>query len=168
MGPEYIAGAAAITALIGAGAQFYSSMQQAEAAEEGERIAEKNAQRAELETEEQARRLKAQQEKNQSLARARAAASGAGGESIDTYLEDMEDEDYRQLDWLRRSGYNRSQIMRDEGRMYGRAGRARATAGMFSAGADIFGAAAKAPWWESDTAGKGGTAGKGDTAGAGG
>lgn len=146
MGPEAIAAATAISALVGAGATVYSAYQKGQAAEEAEKIAEKNAQRTELETEEAARRLERQQERNQSLAKARAAASGAGGASVDTYLDDMEAEDERQLNWLKKSGASQAEIQRWEGRATAKAGRAGAIAGMIGGAADMFSAGTQFDW----------------------
>ena len=143
MGPEVAAGVAAISTLLSAGAGMYAASQKYEAADQAEEIAELNARNAEMEAEESARRLEKQQASNQSLARARAAASGAGGESVANYLEDMEREDENQLDWIRRAGSSQAGILRRQGAHAATAARGEATAGMITAGAQVIGGASR-------------------------
>lgn len=102
--------AIALTAL--SAIQSYRAGQKAEAA------AEENARRIRLETEEQARRQKKAQEAKMGEARARARASGiqAGG-SQDIYMEEMETEFGRELDWLRASGASRAGAAQRQGQV---------------------------------------------------
>lgn len=140
MGPEVAAAITAVSALVSAGAGFYAAHQQSEAADEAGEIAERNAERAEAEAEESARRLQRQQDANQSLARARSAASGVVGGSIDDYLSGMEAEDARQLDWMRKSGKSQSDIIRAEGDLAVDRGKSAAWSTAIGATTDFLGA----------------------------
>lgn len=63
-----------------------------------------------LETKEQVRRLRLQQEATLSTARAAGAASGVefGSESLQLYLGAMDAEFRRQADWMKKAGYKRA------------------------------------------------------------
>lgn len=97
---------------VGTGYSIYASEQ---AAKEAESIADDNAQREAMEAEEMAQRAEEAADRENSLARAKAAASGAGGESSDLYLEDLESTKQREIDWIRRSGASRSSLISSEG-----------------------------------------------------
>ena len=107
-GAEYVIMA---VAAIGSGVMAY------EANEQGKDIAEENKRLQALETQEEARRLEREQSKTEALARAKAAATGAGGESLDLYLEDMETQHNKELNWLKFSGASRNKIMGQEAEM---------------------------------------------------
>ena len=100
--------------------QYEAGKNQKNLADESMRMAERNAIREEAETAERARRLSAQQLKEENLARASAAASGfategAGAESIALSLLEQQDENKRQLDWERVSGRSRAKIILEGG-----------------------------------------------------
>lgn len=142
----------AVSAIIGAGTAVYSAYSQAQAAEDAKRIGEQNAALARAETEEEARRLEKQQERSTGLARARAFASGVdpNSASINLFLEDMEQTQEEELDWLKRSGYSRADILEEQGEfasnaattaMWGSIGKAASYA------PDIYSGGKKAEWW---------------------
>ena len=141
----------AITAVIGAGTAAYSAKQQFDAADDAEKIAKKNAELSELETEEEARRLERSQERVSDLAKAKAAASGVGGETVDLYLADIEDTQAEELNWLKRTGARRADILRDEGEIAKSQGRAGAFGSIgegFSYAPSIYSGGRKAKWWK--------------------
>ena len=131
---------AAISAVVGAGAAVYSGIEQAKAAEEAEKIAEKNAQMMEAETAEQAKRLAKEQDRTEGLTRAMAAASGVGGESQQAMIEDMERTHAGELAWMKKAGASRASITRQEGGMMAQQGRAAAMGTMASGAAQMGGA----------------------------
>ena len=90
----------------------YSSEKQAAEAED---IAEDNARRQSAEAEEMAQRAENEAAREESLSRARAAASGATGESMDLYQEDLAKTNQREIDWIRRSGASRADAIKQEG-----------------------------------------------------
>ena len=110
--PEAIAIGGLILSAVGTGYGIYSSEQ---AAKEAEGIAEDNARREAMEAEEMAQRAEKEAAREESLSRARAAASGVGGESTDLYQEDLAKTNQREIDWIRRSGASRADITRREG-----------------------------------------------------
>ena len=153
-----MAGVAAVATIAGTAYSVKSSMDaehaQKRAASEAERLGRENAAMIEAETAEQARRVREEQLQTQSLAQARAAASGAKGGSIDIYAEEMITEQKRQLDWLKQSGESRARLAIMSGQQAGQAGRAQASAtkagavGTFISGAGTFASqGAKANWW---------------------
>ncbi len=84
-------------AVIGAGAAIKGGMDAKKAGKE-------NAARAKAEAEEQARRTRIDQQKTEALARARAAASGSQGGSVDAYLAGLQDEHQKELQWIGKAG----------------------------------------------------------------
>jgi len=95
-----------------------SAVSQYRAGQKAEAAAEENARRIKSETEEQARRTKAEQQAKTGEARARARASGIReGGSQDQYIEEMQSEFGRELDWLRASGYSRAASARQQGKI---------------------------------------------------
>lgn len=98
--------------------------QQKAAIKESKRIANRNAERIEAETKEQARREKLRQQAAESRALAKSAASGVKGESRDEFLKFMGEEHARQLGWLKRSGRSEARITRMGGNAAAARGRA--------------------------------------------
>lgn len=93
-------------AVIGAGAAIKGAVDAKKAGKE-------NAARIKAETEEQARRTRIEQQKTEALARARAAASGAQGGSVDVFLAGMQDQHAKELQWLgKASGMNQSSAIK--------------------------------------------------------
>lgn len=88
-----------------------------EAAKEALALSELNASAAEQENQEAMRREERQQESDESLARAKAAASGVDIDdgSVGGYLQDMKAENELQLDWMKRSGLMNVDIIRRGG-----------------------------------------------------
>ncbi len=81
-----------------------------ENARQQEMAAEMNARRTTRETEEESRRMKDQQRKQESTARAKAAASGVQmSGSISSYLEGMMSENVKQREWLEKSGKSKAE-----------------------------------------------------------
>ncbi len=131
---------------------------QRRAAAESEALGRENAAAIEAETAESARRLSKQQAETESLAQAKAAASGAGGKSQTTFLESMVGEHGRQLDWLKQSGRSQASIARRAGASQGRVGRSQAKAteaagvGNFLQSTGTFASqSTKAGWWDTKT-----------------
>lgn len=116
---------------LASGLYQYKSAQ--DAADAQEDIADQNAKREQREAEEMASRAESEAAREQSLARARAAASGVGGESTDLYISDLTRRRNREIDWMRESGKSRAKITRREGRHEARATRAQGVGAMFSA-----------------------------------
>ena len=104
------------SAAVGAIAQFSAAGEFESAGDEARALSERNAALIEAESREEGRRLKFQAEKEQSLARARAAASGitmAGSPGL--YVSEMENVMQDELDWLRKSSESRQDITRRTG-----------------------------------------------------
>ena len=106
-----------VVAVVSAAATVYSVVQQKEAADEAADIAAQNAARQQAAAEESARRKEKQHKRTQSLARARAFASGAGGESQAAYLEEMKLTHQAEVDWIRKSGASQAEITMAEGEL---------------------------------------------------
>ena len=152
MGPETAGAVMAISAIIGAATAGYTAYEQKVAADDAERIAKKNAELAEQETEEQARRLEKQQSRERSLAKAKAAASGVDITSGSTasYLAELEDWQKDELSWLVKTGKYAGQQYKDQGRLAKQQGYAQAWGSlgqMFSYTPDIYNSGQKAKWW---------------------
>lgn len=93
--------------------QGISSIQ---AGRQAKRTAKANAELARLETEEEIRRTRKMQQREEALARAKAAASGVSeGGSMSSYIKEMEQENSRQLEWMRKAGRSRSSVIKEEG-----------------------------------------------------
>lgn len=93
----------------------YSMHAQAQAADEAEKIAERNANRIEQEAEETARRAGKAASRTESLARARMFASGAIGLSQEEYIEGMAETHQEEIDWIIKSGASQADIVRRQG-----------------------------------------------------
>ncbi len=143
----------AISAIATAGAAVYSGFRQLDAGDDAREISEREAELARAETEEEARRLEKAQERQESLAKARAAASGVRSDtgSVALFLKELGDENTRQLDWLRRTGLRRAKLIEEGGEFARYQARSRA----FSSFGQAFGAlpkfaeaGSKAGWWK--------------------
>lgn len=142
----------AIATIVSAGVAAYSAYEQYGAAADAKKIAERNADRKRLETDEEARRVGKNQERELSRARARAMASGIDPES-ESYLllvEDIATTQKEELDWLIKSGYSQADVLEEQGQVAS----AQAKAGAYSTVSDIFGSAPSAyergqtaGWW---------------------
>lgn len=141
----------AVAALASAATGVVSAQQQASAANEQRRLAEKNAEFEQMEAEESARRLSEENKRTESLSRAMAAASGVGGESQQSYLTAMERKGQREVNWIRKTGSNRSSIIRQEGAMQADAARAQAYASgaksVAQGTSDVYGWGQQGKWW---------------------
>ena len=141
----------AIAAVASAAAGVYSAKQSADAAEEQEKLAEKNAQYEQMEAEESARRLSEENERTESLSRAMAAASGVGGESQENYLSAQELKGQREVAWMKKTGANRANIIRTEGAITAKAGKAQALASGVSSATQgvgtVYQTGAANKWW---------------------
>lgn len=126
MGAELII--AGIGVAVSAASAGYSIYQSKQAAEEAEDIADANAKREKMEAEEMAQRAEKDAAREESLARARAFASGVGGESQEMYLDDLYASNRREIDWIRRSGSSRADLIKKEGRVAGKQHRREAVA----------------------------------------
>ena len=153
-----MAGVAAVATIAGTAYGVKSSLDAARAqdraAAEAERLGRENAAMIEAETAEQARRVREEQLKTQSLTQARAAASGAKGGSIDIYTEEMVTEQKRQLDWLKQSGESKARLAVMGAQYTAGVGRAQASAtragavSTFVSGVGTFASQGeKANWW---------------------
>ena len=90
--------------------------QQYQAAQDARDAERENARLIEAENVEQARRMESENEARESSARARAAASGVNlTGTTGEYLSEMERENTRQENWLKRSGASRADSARRRG-----------------------------------------------------
>ena len=112
----------AIVAVVSAAATVYSVVQQKQAADEARDIANRNAARQAAEAEETARRKEKEAKRVEGMARARAFASGVGGESQAGYLEELRLTHEEEIDWIRRAGASGAAITQAEGRRAQRIG----------------------------------------------
>jgi len=93
-----------------------AAAQQEAAAEQSRRIGEQNAAAQEAETRESVRRESLAAKEQQSLRKARAAASGGTlGGSTGVYLNEQAGREKGYVDWLKRSGGSQAAIEREKG-----------------------------------------------------
>ena len=104
-----------IAAIIGAASSAYAANEQRKAAQMAEAIADDNARLSKMETEQTIRNLKQDQEAQQSLALARAAASGVEGYSVDSYMEQLKATGLEELEWLEAVGATRYRAAKASG-----------------------------------------------------
>lgn len=130
------------------------SSKERDSANEARAISERNAQRIEAETNEQARRTASQQAYERAETRARAGASGAlltSEGSHGTYQREQSRVHRENLEWIRASGASRAGIERMEGDRYQNIGNYRADktliGGLTSGAKDIWGTGVQAGWW---------------------
>ena len=106
-------------------ATAFSAYQQYEGAKDAEQLAKEQADRQKAEAEEMARRAEKDASRQESLARARAAASGIGaGGSTALYMSELEKTQREEIDWIRRAGASQARLTRKEGRWAYRRGMA--------------------------------------------
>ena len=117
MPPQVIAAVVMVAAT--AASTAYSAVSSAKIAKEQRKAAEQardigdfNAANVRAETEEMARRQQLQNERMESTAQARAAATGfkSGTGSLATYINDLKQENQAELDWLVKSGQSKAEI----------------------------------------------------------
>ena len=121
-----------------AGASAYSAYRQHEAGRDAIKSAKYSARMQELETFEEARRLKKQQDANLATARARAAASGVGGGTVKGYLGEMDAEQKAQLEWLKKAGKSQADLTRMQGKQAARQATTGAFGSLIGAGRDYY------------------------------
>lgn len=151
--------AMAVISILSTGYQIRANQkarqQQKRANREAQKIADRNARRIEAETQEKARRTALQQERAESRALAKAAASGVSVEgSPEDFLAFMGEEHARQLGWLKRSGRSRADLARMEGKYSAAQGRAQLAGMRSQAASDVVSGAgntytwgSRAGWW---------------------
>ena len=148
----YLPAIYAIAAIASAGAGVYGAVESHKAAEEQQKLAEKNAEYEQMEAEESARRLSEENARTESLTRAMAAASGAGGESQQNYMTALEQKGKREVNWMRKTGANRASIIKQEGAITAQAGKAKAWASGIQSGAEgvgtTYGVGQQQGWWK--------------------
>jgi tryptophan 2,3-dioxygenase len=104
---------------------------QHKASQEAKEIAERNAQKEREFAEEAARRAEYNAEKEAATAKLRLGATGVTGESHETYLEDLEEQQQLEIEWIRKSGKHAAEVER----MVGSRARTVGLAGVASTGA---------------------------------
>jgi len=122
--------------------QQEAAQAQERAAADADRLAMQNAEFIEMEGERAIQLETEAQRETESTARARAAASGVGGESQDLYMTDLERKHTDALDWMRKSTETQAKITRYGGQMAYRSGMAGAQqtqAGAVGSGIDLVG-----------------------------
>jgi hypothetical protein len=111
---------------------IYQASQEAErydaAAAEAERIGRQNAAASEAETQERLRVTELEQASTEASAKARAAASGVVGGSLESSITTMATEHGRQLAWMKVSGASEARSALTKGQYAGAAARAQASA----------------------------------------
>jgi len=142
----------AVSAVLGAATAGYSAYEQHQAAGEAEDIAKKNAQLAQQQADEEARRVAKTQARELALAKAKAAASGVDitSGSLDAYLADLEDWQKDELDWIRKTGKLRVSATLDQGKLASQTAKTQAWGSlgeMFSYAPSIYESGRKAEWW---------------------
>lgn len=91
-------------------------------------------------THEEARRMQRESQQTQALTRAIMGASGTTGEgSQDFYLKDMQAEQTRQLQWLRKVGASNAESIRRQGNALAQQYTAQGVNQLFQAGFNAFG-----------------------------
>ncbi len=131
----------AVSSLFGAVSNYNASKDIKALAVEQELMAEENAALEQRELDENLRRQRLQDVQTLGSATARAAASGQRVEgSLKNYLSFIDNEQGRQLDWLKEAGASRIRLNLQAARNQARATRLQAKAKKTSAFTDIFGA----------------------------
>ena len=107
-------------AIIGAVYSIYSGMQEKKAskaaAKEQEAMAARNAALSEAETREEAARMQQAKDEQMAKSRAKAAASGVQtGGSMDIFMGAQDDKLRGEIDWLKKSGSSRADLIRQGG-----------------------------------------------------
>jgi len=121
---------AAVVGIVGAGYSAYSTEK---AAGQGRDDRRKNAADILAENQEQARRLKKQQDQTISLARARAGASGIAADgSVEGYINEMQKNFDLERNWLSKSGLRNAANQKRAGSLEYQTGRANAWGTLFA------------------------------------
>lgn len=126
-----------VASVVGAGIAVKGAMDAKKAGKE-------NAARAKAEAEEQARRTRIEQQKTEALARARAAAGGSQGGSVDAYLSGLQSEHQKELQWIAKAGGMRESAEKTAGKNAAAAQWGNAFGYLGQAGAT---AASQKSWW---------------------
>lgn len=131
----------------------YQGMKMQDAADEQEDIAKRNAEREQREAEEAVRREKKEFQAEESLDRARAAASGIDvdkSKSTVLFMAEKRKSHQEEIDWMKSSAASRADIIKREGRLAADQTRAEAW-GHFANAVGSAGKAASAgiAWYES-------------------
>lgn len=127
---------------------------QERAAAAAEDLGRQNAAASEAELQETIRRTSKEMSAKEATARARAVASGVKGGSLLDTVTGLEIEHGRQLDWMKRSGETRQDILlaggasaADIGRSTASATRAKGTANLLRDTQSVYGSGKSAGWW---------------------
>lgn len=126
------------------GAAIIGAAAAAKGAIDAKKAGKENAARVKAESEEQVRRTRIEQQKTEALARARAAASGAQGGSVDVYMAGLQSEHQKELQWLGKSASMNASSAIQQGNT-GFASGLGTAAGY--AGTALSTAAAQKSWW---------------------
>ncbi|MGD1830999.1 MAG: hypothetical protein ACPKM1_15670 [Spirochaetaceae bacterium] len=97
--------------------QYVPGVGQLLAGREAEKLAERQAELDRQTTERQASVLAEENQRKAALARAQAAASGVGGETVGIYIDALEQAGREEIAWLREVGAEKYQIAMDEGEL---------------------------------------------------
>lgn len=106
-----------IGAIAGLAGSAASALQQAKAGKQAKKIAAQNAAMEAAQTREEEKRMRAEQARQQSLARARASASGVGGQSTNIYMDALAKAGEEEIDWLKKVGASKYDKALTEGRI---------------------------------------------------
>lgn len=155
-------GVAAVVSIFSAVQSYQAAQDQADAQEKAAARAEElsvmNAASAEAEAAESKRRTQQQQVASEAGARAKAAASGTVGGSMQDSIAAMMSEHGRQLDWMDRSSKSQQDIILAGGKDAAATGRAQASATRASGTTNllrdsqtVYTSGKKAGWWDKPT-----------------
>ncbi|QGH73648.1 MAG: hypothetical protein [Podoviridae sp. ctpVR23] len=126
--------------LFAIGASLFDVASSFSAASEANREAKRQADMELQKTAEEARRTIRENQQVQSLTRAIMGASGTTGEgSQQYYLQDMQAEQTRQVNWLKKVGSYNAESIRRTGSSLAEQYRAQGIGKLFQAGANMFG-----------------------------
>ena len=106
-----------VVGIISALSAVYSVVQQSKAGKESKKMARDQAARQKAEAEEAKRRGEKESARKESMTRARAFASGATGQSQESYLTEMTGEHRAEADWISKAGASQASLTLKEGSM---------------------------------------------------
>lgn len=109
MGVETALAVAVVGSVVAAGTSAYSAYEQREAGKAAKKQAKVAARAEEATTAEKVRVLAEENRRKESLARARAAASGVGGASSEIYIAALEESGREDIAWLKEVGATKYQ-----------------------------------------------------------
>jgi hypothetical protein len=101
--------------VIGLAMSAYSIYQSVQAAEEAEEIGKANQKRIEAEADEEARRERYNLSRQQSLIKARVAASGIKGTTPEAYFTEFSRQRENEIRWIQTSAESRGKIAKRQG-----------------------------------------------------